>query len=394
MNRFVMAAAVIENILYFSDRYSNGLYQLNLDDGESTFIDYFFNEKAGEMLYLQAYIFEKKIYFIPGLAENIACFDTISKEITYIDLPPDGIVLHGVDGIFAEKFRCQRKENILWMMPVGYNLFLRLDLSNERLMKIKMPDCLVFEEGIFNWRTSCLDGEKMIFQPWAGTIQVHYNITSGDFELEKFEEGIRTYKSYLRAGIYEIYVPLKLKYGLLVKSVIDKKKEVFKFNSRMENCTCTVAFLIKNQLYLMPEFGNNMVIVTIPNFDMEYIDLNEKLGKNYASWELIDMAKSTFKYYILSSTISEILEIDQRSGDMKLIEIKEENYESKKWRIDRCINNLNKKVFQENRKRILYEEHEELEQLIVQMYNCSINGEQQNFCFGKIIYEKLRGDLR
>ena len=45
MKRFVMAAAVIENILYFSDRFSNGLYQLDLDNGECTFIDYFYDEE-------------------------------------------------------------------------------------------------------------------------------------------------------------------------------------------------------------------------------------------------------------------------------------------------------------------------------------------------------------
>ena len=82
MKRFVMAAAVIENILYFSDRFSNGLYQLDLDNGECTFIDYFYDEEEKAWLYFQAYIWGKKIYFIPYLAENIACFDIKSPLIT------------------------------------------------------------------------------------------------------------------------------------------------------------------------------------------------------------------------------------------------------------------------------------------------------------------------
>ena len=53
MKRFVMAAAVIENILYFSDRFSNGLYQLDLDNGECTFIDYFYDEEEKAWLYFQ-----------------------------------------------------------------------------------------------------------------------------------------------------------------------------------------------------------------------------------------------------------------------------------------------------------------------------------------------------
>lgn len=394
MNRIVMASAVIGNILYFSDRYSNGLYQLNLDNEEYTFVDYFFDECDGGSLYFQAYVWEQKIYFIPGLADSIACFDTMTQEISYIKLPQEGIVVHGVDGIFAEKFCCQRYENVLWMMPVGYNLFLKFDLSNGQLSKVELPDSLVFTEGIFNWRTSSLYGEEMIFQPWAGTIQVRYNIVSGCFRIEEFEEGIRTYKKYLKCENYEIYVPWEMKYGLLVNNVNNNEKKYFRFDSSVEDCTCTVAFLIAKQIYLMPQFGKSIIVISIPDFSIEYIDLNKLFHKNYMSWEWIDMSETMFKYYILSSFTSDILEIDRDSGCMKLIEVKKEDSESRKRHFTRCIKNLNKKVFRQKMQGILSEGENGLEKLIIQTDLYPINGQKAYFDVGKMVYEKLKGDLK
>lgn len=390
MTGFVMAAVAMENTLYFSDRYSNGLYQLNLNNGEYSFVDYFYDEEMGEWLYSQAYLWEETIYFIPGLAEKIACFNTISKEMTYIELPEDGSVIHGVDGVFAEKFHCQRYKNILWMMPVGYNLFLKLDMSSGRLDKIKLPDCIEFKEGIFNWRTCSLYREELIFQPWAGTMQVRYDIVSGCFSTGKWEKEIRVYRCCLKNKSCEIYIPWELKYGILVKCEKNKKHICLLLDKNVKNDTCVITFWIANQLVLMPQYGHNIIVANIPNFNIEYIDLNKKFDKDYVSWEWINMAETEDKYYVFSSIISEILEIDRFNNDMKLVEIKKENCESKKRRYSRIAENLDRKIFQIGWEGIQYEKKIGLEQLIIQMAHQLKKGYiKQSHC-GNIIYERLK----
>lgn len=388
-----MAAAVIENILYFSDRFSNGLYQLNLDNGECTFIDYFYDEEAKAGLYFQAYIWEKKIYFIPYLAENIACFDIISQEITYIELPKEGAVIHGVDGIFAEKFCCQKSENILWMMPVGYNLFLKLDLSNGKLSKIELPERLVFTEGIFNWRTSSLYGEEMIFQPWAGTIQVRYDIISGIFKLEEIEEEIRMYRRYLKCGEYEIYVPWELKHGILIKDVVYKKKKILTFDPYVKDDTCIISFVNGNKAYLIPQIGRQIIVVNIKDFSIEYINLNEKFNSNIESWEWVEMTECEYRFYISSSAISDILAIDRIRGDIELIKTKKESNKSQESRFHRCIENLNKKVFQAKREWILDEGRDGLEQVIVQAERYTEGKRAKRYRYGEKIYKELKEGL-
>ena len=393
MKRFVMAAAVIENILYFSDRFSNGLYQLDLDNGECTFIDYFYDEEEKAWLYFQAYIWGKKIYFIPYLAENIACFDIKSQEITYIELPKEGTVIHGVDGIFAEKFCCQKNENILWMMPVGYNLFLKLDLSNGQLSKVELPECLVFTEGILNWRTSSLYGTEMIFQPWAGTIQVRYDIVSGIFRLEELEGGTRRFRSCLKYRDYEIYVPWKLKNGLLINNVVYKKREILSFKFNVMNDTCAVSFLNENKIYLIPQIGQTIIVVNITDFSMEYIDLNEIFNRSETSWEWLDMRVGEESKSVFSNAISDILAIDRLNGNIKLIKVGKESDKSKNRRFRRCIENMNQKAFQEKREWILVDEKDGLEQLIVQAERYSKDRRTEFCSCGKRIYEKLKGEL-
>lgn len=355
MGRFVMAAAVIDNILYFSDRYCNGLYQLDLNNGECTFIDFFFEEKSGEWLYFQAYEWEGKIYFIPGLAENIACFDIKSKQITYIKLPQEGVVIHGVNGLYAEKFCCQKCGNILWMIPVGYNLFLKFDLSSEQLYKIDLPESIEFVEGIFNWRTSYLYENEIIFQPWAGNVQARYDIVTGIFKLEKFKEEIRTYRSCFKLENYEIYVPLEMKNRLLIRSLVNKREKKIPFNNCVKNCIYDVVFLVESKLYIIPQFGKIVIVFDLSDFNMKYIDLNKMFNKDYEFWRWGNFTESQYKYYTFSSYTSEILQVDKKSGQMKLIEVKREGYGSIKKRFNRCIGNLNKKSFQVNCEEILNE---------------------------------------
>lgn len=394
-----MAGAVIENILYFSDRYSNGLYQLNLDNNEYMFIDYFLDEGYGEWLYFQAYVWEKKIYFIPGLAENIACFDTILKEISYIKLPQEGRVIRGVNGLYAEKFCCQKHENVLWMMPVGYNLFLKFDLSNEQLFKIDLPECIKFIEGIFNWRTSFLYRNELIFQPWAGTIQLHYDIITGYFKLEKFKENIRTYRTCLKNEDFEIYVPLEIKNGLLIKNRIDKKKKKILFDrniidNSVINYTCDVPILIENRLYIIPQFGKHIIILFLPDFYVEYINLNKEFNKDYLFWRGSSVVEDNYKYYIFSAEIPEILEIDKENGHIGLIKLKQESDGLKDKRIRRCLENLNRKAFQVMQKRILNEGKNELEDLIL-LAMCYLKYERiEDYYYGKIIYENLKRSLK
>lgn len=394
MKRFVMAAAVIENILYFSDRFSNGLYQLDLDNGECTFIDYFYDEEEKAWLYFQAYIWGKKIYFIPYLAENIACFDIKSQEITYIELPKEGTVIHGVDGIFAEKFCCQKNENILWMMPVGYNLFLKLDLSNGQLSKVELPERLVFTEGILNWRTSSLYGTEMIFQPWAGTIQVRYDIVSGIFRLEELEGGTRRFRSCLKYRDYEIYVPWKLKNGLLINNVVYEKKEILSFESYVKDYTCVISILNGNKIYLIPQIGEKIIIVNITDFSIEYINLNKKFQSIIESWKWIEITECEYKYYILSSAISDILTIDRINGNIELVEVKKESNKSIERRFNKCIENLSKKVFQAKREWILDEGRDGLEQVIVQAERYTERKQEKRYQYGGRIYKELKEGLK
>ena len=87
MNLNFFAGVEYKNKIYFSAFYVNGLFVFDLKREEITFLKLFEKEKMKKRLHRAAFIHNNEAWFIPQEAENIACVNLDTLDITYYKPP-------------------------------------------------------------------------------------------------------------------------------------------------------------------------------------------------------------------------------------------------------------------------------------------------------------------
>lgn len=82
------ALCIIDNKIYFSDRYVHGLFVYDIKDKKTSLVSVF-EKEMGELDALHYCVVEKdnKLYFLPFNAENIAIYNIDNKTLEYVSLP-------------------------------------------------------------------------------------------------------------------------------------------------------------------------------------------------------------------------------------------------------------------------------------------------------------------
>lgn len=87
MNLSFFAGVEYKNKIYFSTLYFNGLFTYDLESEEITFLKLFSDEKMKKRLHRAAFVYNNEAWFIPQEAENIACVNLDTLDITYYKPP-------------------------------------------------------------------------------------------------------------------------------------------------------------------------------------------------------------------------------------------------------------------------------------------------------------------
>lgn len=128
------AAVQIGESLYYSAKYMNGLFRADLTTGKSEYITMFDTERE-ENIHKLAFSEGDKIWFIPSyIGEKIAVFHIDSCTMEYVEIPEPKKVCDGF--LFMEYIR---KGDDVWLVPGVYGAFLRLNVKNGELQRIKLP---------------------------------------------------------------------------------------------------------------------------------------------------------------------------------------------------------------------------------------------------------------
>ena len=122
------AGIEVDDAVYFSAWNVNGMFKMDRNTGNITYIGCAENEKMDHALHYHVFKHQKKLYFIPGYGDCIAVLDVKDLSIRTITLPEREHICQ--TNKFAEIVHV---ENDLWLIPVGYDAVLRLDLETEKL---------------------------------------------------------------------------------------------------------------------------------------------------------------------------------------------------------------------------------------------------------------------
>lgn len=84
---FEAVARIDNEYAYGSSSKFNGLFRINMNTGECSYLQMFPKEKASaRRLHTKAFLYENKIFFIPCTAKNISIYDIEKDNITSIEL--------------------------------------------------------------------------------------------------------------------------------------------------------------------------------------------------------------------------------------------------------------------------------------------------------------------
>ena len=124
------ALIMVDNRIFFSDRYINGLFSYNIVDKEIIFIGKFQKEEEIDAMYYCVVRDEEYLYFIPFNAEHIAVYDMKRDTFEYIFLPCEYMDVKG-------KFRIGVIVNDeLYMFGYETHGILVYNIKNHRFRKI------------------------------------------------------------------------------------------------------------------------------------------------------------------------------------------------------------------------------------------------------------------
>ncbi|MGN0385616.1 MAG: hypothetical protein ACI4EX_07005 [Lachnospiraceae bacterium] len=180
------AGYIIEDKLYFSSNFLNGLYVRDLNSNETRLIDCFPMEAINQHhLHKKCLAWESKLIFLPSLSAFIHIWDMQSHKFTTVKLtdstPKD---LYADGEIYDDK---------LYIFPVTMdNSSIVYDLKKDECISNTRFDewCAQNIEAVnpsFVFTRVCKRENEILLPVYESNIIVHYNLDSGDVGVKKTE---------------------------------------------------------------------------------------------------------------------------------------------------------------------------------------------------------------
>lgn len=117
-------AVEAEGYLWASADEFNGLFKICIETGESEFIAAFDEESFGTLLYQNAVVYKRKLFFVPYKAKKIAEYDLDTKEMKYYSLKPE------MQNNLTQFTGCTEWKGKLYLFPHRIEDIVTLDMEN------------------------------------------------------------------------------------------------------------------------------------------------------------------------------------------------------------------------------------------------------------------------
>ena len=316
-----LAGVVVDNYIYCSNWLSNGLYRINIEGGQSELLNVFIEEKNISNLHSDAFLYKDDIWFIPSKAEKIACFNISQNSIEYFDLPNQGRVILDKSGNYTFKFSSYQVKNteFCWLVPVGYNLLLKLDMKRKEIKNIHgLPPEIKWSDGTINFYSGYLKENYIYMCPYESSVGIKINTKN---------DTIQPWGEDIGGKRYRLIIPFKSKNICIAQnvgsdiSVFDAEMKEEKIEVDGNNCLNNfyLSYWYENdELIIFPFIGNAEIHIKINSMQAYTVPIRqEKEKKNYFVQRILEVNGERF---LVSDRSNEILKIDKR-GERSFINL-------------------------------------------------------------------------
>lgn len=300
---FEAIAAINERIAYASSYQANGLFRVDLEKYECTYISLFPKEEISRSrLHSAAILIERKIYFIPSFARNISIYDIDTREIKQISIPYPALERVFYKGKF--KFiNATLYEDNLWIFPSIYPGILSLNIKT---LEINIIDNWVPEEKFFFRNALCVADDIVYLPDGISNRMLIFNMRSQEAKIIKVgkkNHGISSMK--LWRGKYWMAPRLDgsiISWNPINNSISEYVEYPKEFSAK--KIVFSSILICKGKMYLMPASANSIISVEADKLQLENI------------WKpmdnsMVEVLFETDKYYFFREVLEDGLITEQ-----------------------------------------------------------------------------------
>lgn len=297
------AVAQVGEYIYYSAKYTNGLFRADLRTGKSEFIMEFDTDR--EMaIHRFAFSVRNEVWFVPNcLPDKIAILNVDSLELEYLDIPEPKKVRNG--WLFMNPII---KGELVWLVPGVYDAFLCLDTKNRTMKKIDLPvnnndyeDYIVIQ--------GCEHNNKIYLCPWDCNKIFYLDLINEKIQALDIEVEKKMYRNIIIIGDYIYLFPRETPNDILTIDLNDYSTGRRKIGIG-EVSTLIVAVYYdsdRNQITFFPSLKEQCIyILHMDTFEVERIkidyDIDSELCQQTFWREIVEISDETF--FVISNTIS------------------------------------------------------------------------------------------
>lgn len=284
-----LAGCIVNEKVYFSAWHDRGFYRQDFQTGQCELLKTFDKEEKNKFLYSQVVYYKNTMWMIPGYGSYLVRIDLETLEMTYISLPEKGKEICDSDGKCFGKFKCcyQEGKTEFWLIPVGYNLFLKIDMITGNISEFsELNKNIIFENGTINFGDACFVKDEIWFCPREGNKLVIFDTVTYQFRILEWKYSEEKYFIIKNYENWVIFLAQSMDQDILLinKDTYEEKRIALNVKWETEDkLMYLVADIIDHYIFLAPFFAHEFVAVDIESGEIEVeTKLHEYVKSN--SW--------------------------------------------------------------------------------------------------------------
>lgn len=198
INLRIGAGVIYQNSLYFTEKYVNGLFRMNLETQQVEFLRMFTKESGHFLLFRDAYLYENEAWFIPWKGSYIVKVDLDTLTMEYFDMPfhtvtsPEQHKLAAVDftaGLPAYSASGLLQNRYIFLIPSLYDTVLIIDMKEKTIYPYY--DIVDTEKELFTY--GCAVEHELWMYPYNGVRLIKLNLKTGEKEYYEWDYPRKTF---------------------------------------------------------------------------------------------------------------------------------------------------------------------------------------------------------
>ena len=301
---------IIDNYIYASQSFYNGLIRVDLTTNLAEFIGTFPDEKAmSPVLHRFSYLYGKKIFFIPCDANNVSVFDEQNGTIELIPISKYCKDNDNKKCFFVNK-------NKLWLVPVsGIGSIQIINMDNNDVEVCEIEDTPFYSVNIVK---ICQDDIFVYFTNCGSGTVFRYNIENEN--VDEFKTAVTNIfnVSYCRNQIW-----IMKQVNESIGCICNEEEHSYMIHGDSKHNLLVNTVNYKNGVYIIPYLLEPFIKKETSNDYCEELDISS-LGINkfydYPGAFSYDLIETEKKWILPPYNIDKMITIDKETG---IIEAKE-----------------------------------------------------------------------